>query len=197
MAPIDGDRVSRVDLRVEQDHLHLAWRSGVDGGEWKDETETIRIVRAPCPFGGTRPFFICPGKCRRRVTALYFAGRCFRCRRCHDLAYASQNEDAWSRTLRRAFKIRERLGGDPGVASLFPSRPKFMWRRTYERLSEQSFEDERGILEAFLPGSREGGGDNTTARRRELGWRWSLRRRCDRMRKRRRATALQLSASVG
>ena len=38
--------------------------------------ETVRIVRVPCRFGGTRPYFICPGvvngiPCGRRVVKLH------------------------------------------------------------------------------------------------------------------------------
>ena len=101
--------------------------------------ETVRIVRVARRFGGVRPYFICPGvvngiSCGRRVAKLHGCGHYFLCRHCHHLAYASQSEDGWDRSLRRANKIRQRLGGDPGMAAPFPSRPKGMWRRTYERL---------------------------------------------------------------
>lgn len=119
----------------------------IGGGEWENVAETVRIVRVPCRFGGTRPYFICPGIvngiiCGRRVAKLHGAGRYFLCRHCYRLAYASQSEGTWHRTLRRANKIRQRLGGDPGMTSPFPPKPKGMWRRTYEGQCHRVFEAE-------------------------------------------------------
>jgi hypothetical protein len=126
----------------------------IGGGEWEDLAETVRIVRVACRFGGARPYFICPGvvngiACGRRVAKLHGPRRYFLCRRCYRLAYASQSEGASDRTLRRANKIRQRLGGDPGTAAPFPPKPKGMWHRTYERLREQAVEAEVLADEAF------------------------------------------------
>ena len=114
----------------------------------------MRIVRVPCPFGGARPYFICPGvvngiACGRRVAKLHSPGRYFLCRHCYRLAHASQSEGQWDRTLRRANKIKQRLGGDPGMAAPFPKKPKGMWRRTYERLRDECFDAEMRADEAF------------------------------------------------
>ena len=84
----------------------------------------MHIACVPCRFGGTRPYFMCPGvvngvTCGRRVAKLLASGRYFLCRHCYRLAYDSQSESAWGRALRRANKIRMRLGGDPGVAAPF------------------------------------------------------------------------------
>lgn len=151
----DGEKVASINLRAEDERLHLSYRVRVAEGGWEDVEETVRIVRVPCRFGGTRPYFICPGvvngiSCGRRVVKLHGSGRYFLCRHCYRLAHASQSEGAWDRALRRANKIRMRLGGEPGMASPFPPRPKGMWRRTYERLRNEVFEAEQLADEAFL-----------------------------------------------
>ena len=150
----DGEQVASINLRSDHDRLHLTYRARIGSGEWEDVTESIRIVRLPRWFGGTRPFFICPGVvngtvCGRRVAKLHGPGRYFLCRHCYRLAHASQSESAWDRTLRRANKTRQRLGGNAGTASPFPPKPKGMWRRTYERLREQAFDAEERADEAL------------------------------------------------
>ena len=137
----DGEKVASINLRAEEDRLHLSYRVRIAGGDWEDVEETVRIVRVPCRFGGTRSYFICPGvvngiPCGRRVVKLHGPGRYFLCRNCYRLAHTSQSEGAWDRALRRANTIRMRLGGELGMAAPFPPRPKGMWRRTYERLCE-------------------------------------------------------------
>src|SRR4051812_23921733 len=72
--------------------------------------------------------------CGRRVALLYAAGELFACRRCYDLAYASQQESVHQRGLGKALKIRMRLGGSVIMMDDFPDKPKGMHLRTYERL---------------------------------------------------------------
>ena len=135
----------------------------------------------PCRFGGARPYFVCPGiingiVCRRWVTKLYGAGRYFLCRHCYQLAYPSQREDRYDRALRRANKIRTRLGGEPGAASVFPARPKGMHHRTHERLqsavldAEIQAEERLTHLLARLQRGRRRGGRRSTGRPRKEFW---------------------------
>jgi hypothetical protein len=138
------EKVASIDLRVEAEGLHLSYRVRVAGGDWERVVETVRILRMPCRFGGARPYFICPGvvngvACGRRVAKLFRSGRYFLCWHCYRLAHASQSESGWERALRRANRIRQRLGGEPGMVAPFPQRPKGMWRRTYERLRTRAF----------------------------------------------------------
>jgi hypothetical protein len=110
----DGEQIASIILRAEVDRLHLAYRVRIGGSDWEDVNETVRIIRMPCRFGGTRPYFSCPGvvngiACRRRVTKLYGPGRYFLCRHCCRLVHASQSEGGLDRTLRRANTIRQRL----------------------------------------------------------------------------------------
>ncbi len=149
----DGEKVASIIFRSEADRLRLFYRVRIGGGEWEAVEENINIARVPCRFGGSRPYFLCPGvvngvTCGRRVAKLHGLGRYFLCRHCYRLAYASQSEGGWDRALRRANKIRQRLGGDPGMA--FPDRPKGMWRRTYDRLRDNAFEAEMLADQIFV-----------------------------------------------
>jgi hypothetical protein len=144
----DGEPIASIDLRAEADQIILSYRVRIAGGEWQDVEEPVSIVRVPCRLGGSRPYFVCPGVvdgrvCGRRVIKLYGAGRYFLCRHCYRLTYTSQSEGARDRTLRRANKIRMCLGGEPGMLSPFPERPRGMWHTTYERLRETTFAAER------------------------------------------------------
>ena len=138
----NGRKLSSVGFRMEGDRLTLDYRYRSSGGEWECVKEFVRVVHNPCRFGGTRPFFICPGVvndtvCGRRVVMLYADGTYYFCRHCYSLKYSSQYENSWDRLMTRANKIRERLGSEWGMESILPPRPKGMWRRTYERLCNE------------------------------------------------------------
>jgi hypothetical protein len=117
------------------------------GGEWQDVQEPLPLTWTACNFGGERPWFVCPGAgCGRRVAVLYGPGRYFLCRYCYDLVYESQSEHKMHRALRRAQRIRRRLGGSANMMEPFPEKPKGMHRKTYERLFWEHHEADRKQL---------------------------------------------------
>ena len=149
----DGNEVASINLRAEVKRLHLSYTVRVGDGERQDMTETIPIVHLRCRFGGTRAFFICPGPgdgadCGRRITKLHLSQRYFLCRHCNQLAYASQYEQPWKRALRRASKLKQRLGVGGGIAEPLPDKPKGMWTRTYGCLLDEILQAEMLASEA-------------------------------------------------
>ena len=130
---VDGERVANIRLVGGRDVIRLSYRARAGEGPWQEIDEAVAILWRSCRFGGERPFFLCPG-CARPVLKLCGAGARFRCRRCYRLGYASSREREHDRALRRANKLRQRLGGEPGMAYLIASRPKGMHRRTYDRM---------------------------------------------------------------
>ncbi len=128
--------------------LTLAYRSKTGTrGEWEDVRESVSLEWTPCNFGGERPWFLCPSLgCGRRVAILYGPGRYFLCRHCYDLSYESRREDKARRALRKARKIRERLGGGANMLEPFPEKPKGMHHDTYMRLFWRSHEAEKEQL---------------------------------------------------
>lgn len=109
---------------------------GVDADEWGitlrfyirevEYARRIGIARTPCPFGGNRPWFVCPA-CRTRVGVLFELSTDYLCRRCHKVSYRSQRASVCTRTWIKQGKIERILG--PNF-----DRPKGMHHKTYLRL---------------------------------------------------------------
>ena len=98
------------------------------------QQHTILIEHTPGTFGGLRGWLRCPSEgCNRRIAMLYI-GEGIGCIHCLKLSYESQREPAFSRRLRRARKIRTKLGADDNLLSAITERPKRMHRKTYQRL---------------------------------------------------------------
>jgi len=137
---IIGNEVFSINLRAEVERLHIRYK--VRG---ENMVGAIPLVHVRCRFGGSRPYFICPGDgayCKRRVTKLHLSHRYLLCRHCNQLAYASQYEQSWERALRRANKLKQRLGIGVGIADPFPEKPKGMWTRTYGCLLDEILQAE-------------------------------------------------------
>ena len=98
--------------------------------------------------------FICPASgCGKRVAILY-GGSIFACRHCHRLVYRCQRESSDDRAIRRADKIRDRLGWTPGIMNGPGGKPKGMRWRTYYGLVA---EHEKNVSVALVGASRKFG----------------------------------------
>lgn len=113
-----GQLVAEIDLDARTDALLLDYRikrpADPDG---RTIAERIALDFTPCHFGGSRPWFRCPG-CGRRRAVLYSVSGRFRCMGCHDLAHASTRGP--KRSQRLADKPRMQLGVSSSAA---PRRP--------------------------------------------------------------------------
>jgi hypothetical protein len=133
--------------------------SGVGGyalattGEPLTIDDKIFLATSRPPFGGLRWWFVCP-HLNRRVRKLYLprGGRHFWSRRAYELAYSSQRETNYDRTLRRARKLRLKLGGDPADDE-YPDKPPRMRWATYNRLMDRLVAAD-GVAEERLKAAR-------------------------------------------
>lgn len=133
----DGEEVARIGYRSEGHRLVLDYRFRQYGDDWESVTMFAGITYADCNYGSQRPYFRCPGvvngrSCGRRVAKLFAGGKYFLCRHCYNIGYASQSEPRYDRMLRRANKLRQALGGEPGTAHWIAPKPKGMHQRTYQ-----------------------------------------------------------------
>jgi hypothetical protein len=133
----NGEKVSDINIRVETDRLMLNYKSRSYGGDWQKMSYPVYLEWTPCNLGGWRKWLICPIRgCGRRVAVL-FGGSIFACRHCHKLAYECQREADDDRAMRRAEKIRRRLGWEAGIANPDGGKPANMHWRTFRRLKAE------------------------------------------------------------
>ncbi len=108
----------------------LTLRFTVQGQEVKQD---FAIAGTRMRVGGVRWHFKCPDTAKL-VRELYFveSERAFRSRHALKLTYESQRRAAADRYLVRARKLMRRIGATDFI--LMPPRPKYMRRRTYDRI---------------------------------------------------------------
>jgi hypothetical protein len=136
----NGETTASINLRAEADRVVLDYRNRSahrNGGEWEPMNYAVRLDWTSCGLGGQRVWWRCPAVgCGRRAAVLH-GGRVFACRQCNRLAYRSQREDDEDRATRRAGKLRDRLGWEPGILNGNGLKPKGMHWRTFARLQSQ------------------------------------------------------------
>lgn len=136
----NGQRIATISVKTSYSEviLEYQYRSNNAQSDWEQLRYPVQLSWSSCHFGGARPWFLCPARgCEKRVALLYAAGRVYACRHCHDLTYASRNEDIHDRAVRKANIIEERLGWTKSPSPLNRGKPKGMHDSTFSKLSNE------------------------------------------------------------
>jgi hypothetical protein len=132
-----GRESALVEFRVISGQVTLSLGPGWSPGQRVRETAGIEL--GP----GSQVCFRCP-QCQRRVQDLYLSDCHFWCRRCHGLAYASQQKSR-PRSLRRAAAARrERWRQRQGQARSESFDSASDWERQREEIQRRLEEESRG-----------------------------------------------------
>jgi len=126
-----------IQIRAEVDHVTLKYRYRSENYKWVEMELPVKLSNSKCHLGGQRPWFLCPvPSCRKRIAILYVS-EVFVCRYCLQLAYETQYEDAELRAVRKANRLRDKLGWSNGILDGKGGKPKGMHTRKYNKLVEQ------------------------------------------------------------
>ena len=131
------------------ERLELSYTRG-SGDDREDVRQTVRLCFTVPTYGGKRWWMLCPFR-HVRVGKLYMppGGDRFASRQAWRLGYQCQRDAARDKPFERLFRLQEKLGCERGLDS-FPSRPKGMWQRTYDRHLERYWELEEAANREFI-----------------------------------------------
>lgn len=133
-------------MRLQYDVEHYSRATG-------PQDQRIDLTGLPRPFGGFMWLAWCPlgGGLARKLYLPNGATR-FASRSAYRLRYVVQSHTPMDRAHRRLGKLYRRLSGDyGGMHSAWPSKPKWMRWRTYQRLTEQIEAGNDALDAAFAP----------------------------------------------
>ena len=108
----------------------------------------IQIAWTATRLGGKRAYLICP-MCASRVAALYAAPN-LACRRCHRLAYRSENLTSLWRRNEKLRKLQAKAGADASRLPCILAKPKWMRWHTYLNLRHKIRAADHDFAVAFL-----------------------------------------------
>lgn len=116
-----GEHTGSIGYRVDDGAVSLSYTLG-----GTPKSQRVPILRSPCNYGAPRPWFGCP-HCSARVAVIYMRRGGFYCRKCSQVSYYSQSEDA----IGRAWRVQQKAEAKLGEGWV---RPKGMHGKTHERL---------------------------------------------------------------
>lgn len=123
----DGEPTGAIGVRVfSSGSLALEYISTM-GGVSRNVSERLTLDSTPCPYGGARPWFKCPG-CAGRVAILYLRGGRFACRSCQRVSYRSQSGSTIDRVCDRFHKLD---------ALVMAGKPRWQRWATFDRLCDR------------------------------------------------------------
>lgn len=129
----DREKVGSINFFVGEEYMVLLYSHSSYGGESQKVKEIVKFDWTPCNYGGERVWFLCP-QCVKRVAVLYCSSGRFLCRHCSNLRYGSQNEVYIDSMMRKARKIRCRLGASQDLTEPVWDKPKGMHWETFNCL---------------------------------------------------------------
>ena len=158
--PRNREVFSEIRAKADNNSLILSYEAVIKETQERVGIQTlIEIEWTIPPFGGRRPWFICP-KCNKRMGKLYKPENehFFWCRHCWDLTYQSKKDsnDSVAVALNKINRLKKKLRWDCGAEeaateySSFPVRPKGQHNRTYQKIIEQIFEAEDLARDAMV-----------------------------------------------
>lgn len=119
----------------------------VTNGKQKQLAYQIPFERLPCNYGGFRYFFKCP-LCRQRMRLLYFTHNVFLCRKCLNLAYATQQLRPTMRYRYLSDKLKTLIKNKGGDVDCW-KKPPHMHNTTFQKFSGKKFDYERKAHQAL------------------------------------------------
>lgn len=137
-----GERFASIGYSYDTSDPDHAWLSlnytlAPYRGEPEHVEQRVTLTATQPNFGGRRWWMICPfSGCRVAKLHLPPGGDRFASRKAWRLGYQSQRMSRRARNLEHLFRLQRKLGCKEGFGN-FVSRPKGMWRRTYDRYFEE------------------------------------------------------------
>jgi hypothetical protein len=133
-----GKKYASIGAWVEEDHMTLEYMHGEE-----KVRQRIPFNWTTPEYGGKRIWFACP-YCGERCAVLYAMGQYYGCRKCAGVVHRSNAQDDIKRKVRKAAKLRLKIGALPAPAYDLPTyKPINMHHRTWEQIKTDIY-----VLEA-------------------------------------------------